>query len=193
MDISSLEHVTLDTPLSPFRIARYPGHKFQLEGLVYSLWVNVIILDKYAPGCPSLLLQRSAYDSHPGCWELPGGKVDYDDQNLRKAAERVAKERTGRTELQILDTVLSKIERKHHWHSFTFLVVVDRQSGCMGSAEEENRDLKWVTKDDVLRMDRAAFYGTELETILGAFDTVEKVVDLSLHGSSSTPRRIQHQ
>ncbi|KAF7589605.1 hypothetical protein BBP40_004065 [Aspergillus hancockii] len=192
-EVSRLERVTLDTNLSPFHTTRYPGYKFLLEGLICSLRVNVIILDKYAPACSMLLLQRSAHDSHSGCWEPPGGKIDYNDKTLRDAAEREVKEKTGITGLKFLDTVptktwdTSKDEGAHDWLAFTFLATVDRQSGWLESirsAEEEHQVLKWVTKSDVLRMEKTVFYGNHLETILGTFDNVENVINLSQRGSS---------
>ncbi|KAE8308566.1 hypothetical protein RU639_013135 [Aspergillus parasiticus] len=194
MEVSRLERVTLDTNLSPFHIARHPGYKFLLEGLICSLRVNVIILDKYAPACSMLLLQCSARDGHSGCWKLPGGKVDYNDKTLREAAKREVEKKTGITRFEFLDTVptktrdSSKNEGVHQWLGFTFLATVDGQSGWLESirsAEEEHRVLKWVTKSDVLRMEKTVFYGNHLETILGTFDIVENVINLSQRGSST--------
>jgi ADP-ribose pyrophosphatase YjhB (NUDIX family) len=189
VEASRFDCVTLNTNLSPFPIARYPKHKFLLEGHICSLRVEFLIIKKYAPVC-SMLLKRSTRASYFGCWELPGGKVNDQDRSLREAAERKIKEITGMTELNLFDTILTKTwDTVHRWLSFTLLATVEGEFGCiesMGSVEEENRDLKWVTKDDALRMDKAAFYGTELETILGAFNTLEEVVGLSQHGSSSS-------
>ncbi|KAB8265973.1 hypothetical protein BDV32DRAFT_143712 [Aspergillus pseudonomiae] len=188
MDVRRLECVNLDTELSSFSITRDPGYMFFLEGLICSLRVNVIILDKYAPACSILLLQRSARDSNSGCWEPPGGKVHYDDKTLREAAQRKVEKKTGITKFKFFDTVpikmwdTSKAEGVRCWINFTFLASVDGQSGwqeSIRSAEEEHRVLKWVTKGDILGMEETAFNGNHLETILEVFDFVENAIGAS--------------
>ncbi|KAE8377780.1 hypothetical protein BDV26DRAFT_292886 [Aspergillus bertholletiae] len=182
METSKLDCVTLNTNLSPFPIARYPKHKFLLKGFICSLRVNVLIIDKHAP-VSSMLLQRSTRASYFGCWEFPGGNVNNQDKNLCEAAEREVKETIGMTGLEFFDTMVSKTwDTAHRWLSFTLLATVHGWSGClesMSSADKENQNLMWVTKNDVLRMGKAAFYGNQLESVLGAFNTVENVNDLS--------------
>jgi 8-oxo-dGTP pyrophosphatase MutT (NUDIX family) len=194
MEKSTPKHFILDTNLSPFRTTRGPGYKFFYQGTICSLWVNVIILDKCAPACSMLLLQRSASDSHSGCWETPGGKVDYDAKTLRKAAEREVEKKTGITGLIFLDTVpierwdTSEAEGVHGWLNLTFLAIVDGQSGwqeSIRSAEEGHQVLKWVTKSDVWEMGKNACYGSPLWTILQVFDFVENAIGVNWRVSST--------
>ncbi|PNS14657.1 hypothetical protein CAC42_1679 [Sphaceloma murrayae] len=52
-----------------------------------------------------LILQRAETDSLPGCWELPGGGVEDDDESLKTALCREIKEETGLTAAWIVQEV----------------------------------------------------------------------------------------
>ncbi|KAF7585132.1 hypothetical protein BBP40_012225 [Aspergillus hancockii] len=149
MEVSKLKYVTLNTELSPFYIARDPGYKFLLEGLICSLRVNIIVLDRWTSACSMLILRCSARGSHPGYWKPPGTEVDYDDKNLREASKREVEKKTGISEIKFIDNVPIKTwntlkgERVRDWFDFTILTTVNGQSNLKKNihlAQEEHQN-----------------------------------------------------
>ncbi|KAF2219626.1 NUDIX hydrolase domain-like protein [Elsinoe ampelina] len=76
-----------------------------------------------------LLLQRSGNDSLPGCWELPGGGVEDDDESIKTALYREIKEETGMTAAWIVQEIgegerweKTKDGKKYHFMCVTFIV-----------------------------------------------------------------------
>ncbi|KAF4556387.1 Hypothetical protein D9617_1g082640 [Elsinoe fawcettii] len=76
-----------------------------------------------------LLLQRSESDSLPGCWELPGGGVEDDDESIKTALYREIKEETGMTAAWIVQEIgpgerWEKVKdgQKRHYMCVTFIV-----------------------------------------------------------------------
>ncbi|THC93693.1 hypothetical protein EYZ11_006837 [Aspergillus tanneri] len=181
--------ISLDTDLSGFRVSKLesPSCQFIFQGIACFWRVNVLLIDEDTSPGSMLLLKRSASDSHPGCLEGAGGQVEYGDKTLLEAAEREVNEETGITGLTFFGTAQTKswdtpkADGIHHWVQFTYMATVYGQPDWkerIHLAEDEHQSWMWVKKDDVLKMERSAFYGSHLETILEAFDAVHNRLNL---------------
>ena len=116
-----------------------------------------------------LLVQRSASDSYPGRWEVPGGSVDMNGETVLEAAARELKEETGLTverfvaQLELTRFMTGKSFNPRWWNKPTFLVQVEEakhNEGVEGSEcdaiganvrldEKEHQAWLWASEDEV--------------------------------------------
>ena len=77
-------------------IANHPGAEYKY------LATGALVFDDSNPSAPRILLiQRSASDSMPGRWEIPGGGVDDDDESILHAVARELWEEAALTAVSI--------------------------------------------------------------------------------------------
>jgi 8-oxo-dGTP pyrophosphatase MutT (NUDIX family) len=134
----------------------------------------------YAPRI--LLIQRSANDSMPGRWEIPGGGVDDDDESILHAVARELWEESALTAVSIGPLVGDP----HFFRSrsgkrvckFNFLVETKSAEGTMDVKldPEEHQSFVWATEGEVRARKvgdlELEFTTTDLEaTVLEAFRT----------------------
>jgi len=136
-----------------------------------------------------LLIQRSASDSMPGRWEIPGGGVDDDDESILHAVARELWEEAGLTAFSIGPLVGDP----HFFESrsgkrickFNFLVETEIIEGIMDVKldPKEHQRFVWASEGEV----RARKVGgqelelttTDLEvTVLEAFRTKMKAKEM---------------
>lgn len=120
-----------------------------------------------------LLIQRSAHESLPNKWELPGGSAELDDPNILASAVRELYEETGLRAERVLaqvgeytwvdvDKDGSMRRRKNgmeaRWRKRTFLIQVRVQPGGQEGMEpsvildpEEHQSHVWATEEELER------------------------------------------
>lgn len=113
----------------------------------YVAGIHVLVQkgDKY------LLLKRSTYDRHsPGCWDLPGGGVEFDEQPL-DAAIRETKEEAG------VDIELGKILYICSVPFYEGKSIETYVEGIYKSGEvilsDEHTEFVWVKKEDISKLE----------------------------------------
>ncbi|KAG8630529.1 hypothetical protein KVT40_002148 [Elsinoe batatas] len=117
-----------------------------------------------------LLLQRSETDSLPGCWELPGGGVEDDDESIKSALYREIKEETGMTAAWIVQEIgegerweKTKDGKKYHFMCVTFIVEAEE-------VELLERGLTKEVKDEGTRSDPTNGGGTSSDGLVKLSD-----------------------
>ena len=169
--ISSLA-VTSQTYLSD-----HPDCKFKY------IATGAIVYDNPESKYPRILLiQRSALDSWPNRWEIPGGACDDDDESILHGVARELWEESGLVAAKIGPVVgdahqfVSSSGR--HVGKFIFVVEVDRsaEGGILEVklCSTEHQRFVWAKEDEVRAMKvggiKLEFTSADLEaTVLGAF------------------------
>jgi 8-oxo-dGTP pyrophosphatase MutT (NUDIX family) len=140
---------------SPFRvssekyIANHPGAEYKY------LATGALVFDDSNPSAPRILLiQRSASDSSPGRWEIPGGGVDDDDESILHAVARELWEEAGLTAVSIGPLVGSpyffESRSGKHVCKFSFLVemkIGERTMDVKLNPEEHQRFV-WASEEE---------------------------------------------
>ncbi|GIZ48239.1 hypothetical protein CKM354_001130700 [Cercospora kikuchii] len=116
------------------------------------------VFDRSEPEVPRiLLLQRSETDSMPGCWEIPGGACDDDDESILHGAARELLEETGLTAIRIGPQIgqgeLFSSRSGKMICKFKFFVEVELDDEGRPSAvkldPEEHQQYVWATQQEV--------------------------------------------
>ncbi|KIM99741.1 hypothetical protein OIDMADRAFT_146347 [Oidiodendron maius Zn] len=165
------------TASSQVYISNQPGVKYKY------LATGALVFDDSNSSAPRILLiQRSASDSMPGLWEVPGGGVDDDDESILHAVARELWEEAAISTVSIGPLV----GNPHFFFSpsgnqickFNFLVEAKSVEGRLDVKlnPEEHQSFIWASEDEV-RARKAGdveleFTMTDLEaTVLEAFRT----------------------
>jgi ADP-ribose pyrophosphatase YjhB (NUDIX family) len=103
-----------------------------------------------------LLVQRSARDTMPNLWEVPGGSVDDDDKSILHAVARELWEEAGLTATKIGRLAgapqIFAVPSGKEFCKFTFLVEVEQTSdgGLKVKLDPmEHQNFVWATEGDV--------------------------------------------
>jgi 8-oxo-dGTP pyrophosphatase MutT (NUDIX family) len=118
-----------------------------------------------------LLVQRSASDSYPGCWEIPGGSVDMTGETILEAAARELREETGLTvrrfvgDMDVVRFCTGRARYERWWLKFAFDVEVaeattvnDAELEALGTDivgakikldEREHQAWLWASENDI--------------------------------------------
>lgn len=111
-----------------------------------------------------LVVQKSdRYDDHGGYWELPGGKIEEDEDRFQ-TAEREVSEETGLKCRNIEDVVRVEVEKDSECVN-CWIVHTDEFSGEVG-LDEELQDFKWVTPEEYRNMNWHADAGYGLPAMV---------------------------
>jgi 8-oxo-dGTP pyrophosphatase MutT (NUDIX family) len=136
---------------------------------LHSLLVNAVVFNEDKV----LVSQRSFEEKHmPGAWTIPGGKVDLTEGNVFHILEHnVKKEVLEETGIEIEDTMEmvtnnTFIRGSNNQHVVVIVFKCIYKSGD-AKALEDTIDCKWVSKDEVTKMQ---FPPNVKEYILSAFD-----------------------
>lgn len=96
-----------------------------------------------------LLLQRRRRPPNEGLYNVPGGKVEHDEDPY-EACLREVREETGlvlpRVRLRAVLTVIAR-DTGTQWLLFTF--VADRPAGEAGPVTDDEGELRWVPIDEI--------------------------------------------
>lgn len=123
------------------------------------LSAGAIVFDNIKSKDPRILLiQRSAHDSWPNCYEIPGGSCDNDDASLLHSAARELWEETGLTAVQV-GPVLGEPFRfvtRSGKHIGYFVFFVEAEKDECGTLEvrldpKEHQKYVWASESDVRR------------------------------------------
>lgn len=93
-----------------------------------------------------LLLKRSDHDKDdPGCWDLPGGGIDWGEQP-QEAAVRETKEEAG---LEIKVTQILSLQGMQYGGKWSIESIAEGEY-LLGevSLSEEHSESKWVTREE---------------------------------------------
>lgn len=141
----ALSSFTASPTLFPFNIqvkdylASHPSkHRIVAAALVFS------------PSNPThlLIIQRSARDSLPNLWEIPGGSCD-PDESILAGAVRELWEESGLMAIEVrrqVGEINEWEERGVSWCKFSFVVEVEGVEVKLD--EEEHQAFFWVTEDE---------------------------------------------
>ncbi|OTB05565.1 hypothetical protein M426DRAFT_10608 [Hypoxylon sp. CI-4A] len=132
-----------------------------------------------------LLIQRSAHDSMPNRWEVPGGGCDDEDETILHAVARELWEEAGlkatRIDASIGDPHFFTSRSGKKICKFNFIVLVDSDSEDWLKVKldpEEHQSFVWATEDEVKARRvgdiELKFTTEETErTVIDAFDRVK--------------------
>jgi 8-oxo-dGTP pyrophosphatase MutT (NUDIX family) len=162
-----------NVPFDVYRKDFRPG--IHIEGVAASM----IVFD----GSKVLLVQRSAHDSSPGCWETAGGAVDPEDDTVLIGASRELWEEAG----LVLDKMICKLDVDDIFATSSGLLVykayfygkVKKEQGLLHvKLSDEHQDYVWATKEEVERgkcgdKELPFTWGTQKSAILLAFENRE--------------------
>ncbi|KAM3499213.1 hypothetical protein MY11210_009631 [Beauveria gryllotalpidicola] len=152
----SFEPIVADFDVS--REAWLAAHHKEFAG-VHSSAVVFDSLHSSSPG-RILLVQRSATDSMPCKWELPGGAVDDEDATILDGCARELKEETGLTALHVLRritegpdgeqlTVFTNSRGTSIFCKFVFEVSVNDGESIVLDPDEHQAWV-WASEDDIV-------------------------------------------
>lgn len=118
---------------------------------------GAIVFDKSDPNVPRvLLLERSASDSMPGRWEIPGGGCDDEDKTILHAAARELWEETGLKAAHIGPAVgegfFFTSRSGKQICKFTFIVETEHSEELPPPVKlnpEEHQQYIWATKQEI--------------------------------------------
>lgn len=98
-------------------------------------------------------------DRETGRWEIPGGKIE-EDENRRQTAEREVKEELN---LQVSDLKeLTRIEVEDSGHVNCWIFYTENFSGEIDLELDELTDFRWVTADEFYGMDWRTHAGYDI-------------------------------
>jgi 8-oxo-dGTP pyrophosphatase MutT (NUDIX family) len=130
-------------------IANHPGAEYKY------LATGALVFDDSNPSTPRILLiQRSASDSMPGRWEIPGGGVDDDDESVLHAVARELWEEAALTAVSIGPLVgnphIFESRRGKRVCKFNFLVETNSGEGTMDVKldPEEHQRFVWASEEE---------------------------------------------
>ena len=98
-----------------------------------------------------LVVQKSNdYDWKAGKWELPGGKIE-SEENKFKAAKRETKSETGLESEEFQETVRTEVEEPNSDKPVVncWILYTDKYSGSI-ELSDEHQDFKWVSAEEFL-------------------------------------------
>jgi len=141
---------------SPFTVSSRKYLASQVDAEYEYLATGALVFDDSDSSTPRiLLLQRSASDSMPGRWEIPGGGVDDDDESILHAVARELWEEAALTTVKVGPLV----GEPHFFESrsgkqicrLNFLVEAKETNGALKVKldPEEHQNFLWATEEDV--------------------------------------------
>lgn len=155
-----MSHVSFEPTVADFDVSReswLAAHHKDFAG-VHS---SAVIFDSslHSPG-RILLVQRSATDSMPCKWELPGGAVDDEDATILDGCARELKEETGLTALHVVRrvtegadgeqlTVFTNSRGTKIFCKFVFEIRVNDGESIVLDPEEHQAWV-WASEDEVV-------------------------------------------
>jgi 8-oxo-dGTP pyrophosphatase MutT (NUDIX family) len=178
---------TFHPSASPFTASQQSYLSAHPDARYNYIATGALVFDTTNPSVPRLLLlQRSASDSMPNRWEIPGGGCDDEDESILHAVARELWEEAGLKAARIS----APVGNPHYFCSRSgkrickFSFVVQAEPDATGRLvvklnPEEHQRLVWASEDEV-KVKKAKdvelnFTTKELEyTILLAFDQVKK-------------------
>jgi 8-oxo-dGTP pyrophosphatase MutT (NUDIX family) len=130
-------------------MAKHPSAEYQY------LATGALVFDDSDSSAPRILLiQRSASDSMPGRWEIPGGGVDEEDESILHGVARELWEEAGLTAVSIGPLV----GNPHFFESrsgkrigkFNFMVEARSAQGAMDVKldPEEHQRFVWASEEE---------------------------------------------
>ena len=102
-------------------------------------------------GQMQVLLVERGHEPYKGCWALPGGFINI-DEDAPAACRRELKEETG-IAADALTEVGRDISPERHAIYVAFLCVTDRDKADIALQEGETVDFRWVSREALLSMD----------------------------------------
>jgi 8-oxo-dGTP pyrophosphatase MutT (NUDIX family) len=141
-----------------------------------------------------LVIQRANSDTFPGCWEVPGGSCDVDDETIFHGLAREVYEETSLKVVEVKSMVGSGTRfetqakrSKRQWLKLTFEVkVAETESNSEGKPvdyrhvnvvlnPEEHQEFAWLKKEEVEDMDFKFARPADRSVMLQAFEMREKI------------------
>ncbi|KAM3438722.1 hypothetical protein MY4824_003024 [Beauveria thailandica] len=157
-----MSQVSFEPTVADFNVSRsawLAAHRKDFAGVHSSAVIFDSPLHPSSPG-RILLVQRSATDSMPCKWELPGGAVDDEDATILDGCARELKEETGLTALHVVRritegpdgeqlTVFTNSRGTKIFCKFVFEVRVSEGESIVLDPEEHQAWV-WASEDEVM-------------------------------------------
>ncbi|KAM3452733.1 hypothetical protein MY3296_004302 [Beauveria thailandica] len=157
-----MSQVSFEPTVADFNVslsAWLAAHRKDFAGVHSSAVIFDSLLHPSSPG-RILLVQRSATDSMPCKWELPGGAVDDEDATILDGCARELKEETGLTALHVVRritegpdgeqlTVFTNSRGTKIFCKFVFEVRVSEGESIVLDPEEHQAWV-WASEDEVM-------------------------------------------
>ncbi len=104
-----------------------------------------------------LALKRSSEEEHrPGCWDLPGGKLEFGEK-LLKCLKREVKEETSLKVYNFIPLgVITELDSKNNIFWVKIGYVANHIKGDV-KISEEHTDFKWVTEKEFMKLRSASY------------------------------------
>jgi len=103
-----------------------------------------------------MLLIKRAKEPSKGIWSLPGGRIELGETIYEAARREVLEECSIEIEIErlldVADSIIRDEESRIHYH-FAIIYLLARYKGGDVKAQSDAEDAKWVTTDELDKLD----------------------------------------